>query len=69
MSDPTTIGAGETLELTSAYSGQLTFAADRGTLELDNAASFSGTVAGMAGQDHKCRRYRSDEGAGAELFR
>ena len=51
VSDPTTIGAGETLELTSAYSGQLTFAADRGTLKLDNAASFSGTVAGMAGQD------------------
>jgi hypothetical protein len=51
VSDPTTIGAGETLELASAYSERLSFAADTGTLKLDDAASFSGTVAGMAGQD------------------
>src|ERR1700730_8718842 len=51
VSDPTTIGAGETLELTSGYSGQLSFAADTGTLKLDNSATFAGTVAGMAGQD------------------
>jgi hypothetical protein len=51
VSDPTTIGAGETLELTSAYSGQLSFAADSGTLKLDNSATFAGTVAGMSGHD------------------
>ena len=51
MSDPTTIGAGETLELNSAYSGQLSFAADTGTLKLGNSATFAGTVAGMAGND------------------
>ena len=51
VSDPTTIGAGETLELTSPYSGQLSFGADTGTLKLDNSATFAGTVAGMTGQD------------------
>jgi hypothetical protein len=35
VSDPTTIGASEKLELTSAYSGQLSFAADTGILKLD----------------------------------
>jgi hypothetical protein len=51
VSDPTTIGAGETLALSSAYSGQISFSADTGTLQLDHAASFAGTVAGMAGND------------------
>jgi hypothetical protein len=51
VSDPTTISAGQTLELASAYSGQLSFAADTGTLKLDNSSSFAGTVAGMSGQD------------------
>jgi hypothetical protein len=51
VSDPTTISAGQTLELASAYSGQLSFAADTGTLKLDNSATFAGTVAGMTGQD------------------
>ena len=51
VSDPTTIGADETLELSSAYSGQLSFVADTGTLKLDSSASFEGTVAGMSGQD------------------
>jgi hypothetical protein len=51
VSDPTTIGAGETLELNSAYSGQLSCAADTGTLKLGNSATFAGTVAGMAGND------------------
>jgi hypothetical protein len=49
--DPTTIGAGETLELTSSYSGQISFAAPTGVLELLNSSSFAGTVAGMTGQD------------------
>ena len=51
VSDPTTIGAGETLELTSASSDAITFTADTGTLKLDNPASFAGSVAGMSGQD------------------
>ena len=51
VSDPTTIGAGETLELASASSDAITFTADTGTLELDNPASFAGSVAGMSGQD------------------
>jgi hypothetical protein len=51
VSDPTTVGAGETLELTSTYSGQLSFAADTGTLKLGNSATFAGTVAGMTGHD------------------
>jgi hypothetical protein len=51
VSDPTTIGIGETVELTCTYSGQLSFTADTGTLKLDNSATFAGTVAGMTGQD------------------
>jgi autotransporter passenger strand-loop-strand repeat protein len=51
VSDPTSIGAGETLELTSVYSGTITFKDTTGTLQLDNSASFSGTVAGLTGND------------------
>jgi hypothetical protein len=51
VSDPTSIGASETLELTSASSDAITFTADTGTLRLDNPASFAGSVAGMSGQD------------------
>ena len=51
VSDPTTIGAGETLELTSASSDAITFTADTGTLKLDNPSSFAGSVAGMSGED------------------
>jgi hypothetical protein len=51
VSDPTTIGAGEMLELNSAYSGHLAFAADTGTLKLNNSATFAGTVAGMTEND------------------
>ena len=46
-----TIGAGETLEVVSAYSGQVSFTASTGILELLNSSSFVGTVAGMSGQD------------------
>jgi hypothetical protein len=45
------INAGATLELASAYPGQVTFASTTGTLKLDNSASFAGTVAGMVGSD------------------
>jgi hypothetical protein len=51
VSDPTTIGAGETLELASAFSGQVSFAGPNGILKLLDPASFAGTVAGMTGQD------------------
>jgi hypothetical protein len=51
VSDPTTIGAGETLELTSDFPGEVSFAAPTGVLELFNSSSFAGTVAGMGGQD------------------
>jgi hypothetical protein len=46
-----TIGAGDTAELSLAYSGAVIFLAETGTLKLDNAVSFTGTVAGLAGQD------------------
>jgi hypothetical protein len=49
-SSPTII-AGATLEVNSPYEGTVTFAADTGTLKLDNSSSFVGTVAGMSGQD------------------
>jgi aspartate 1-decarboxylase len=45
------IDDGATLELASAYLGTVTFASTTGTLKLDNSTSFSGTVAGLAGQD------------------
>ena len=46
-----TIGAGEMLEVTSTYSGKVSFTAPTGILELLNSSSFAGTVAGMTGQD------------------
>ena len=46
-----TIADGATVELSSAYAGAVTFAGSTGTLQLDNSSSFSGTVAGMTGQD------------------
>ena len=46
-----TIADGVTVELSSAYAGAVTFAGSTGTLQLDNSSSFSGTVAGMTGQD------------------
>jgi hypothetical protein len=49
--DPVTVAAGQTVEIASAFSGSVTFAGATGTLQLDNSASFAGTVAGMTGQD------------------
>src|SRR5262249_23225966 len=42
---------GGTVEVSSAYSGPATFMGSSGILQLDQSASFSGTVAGMTGQD------------------
>jgi hypothetical protein len=41
------IPAGETLELTSPYSGTISFDGATGTLKIDNSASFSGKIAGQ----------------------
>jgi hypothetical protein len=49
--NPAVIGTGQSLEVASAFSGPTTFTGTSGTLQLDNSASFTGTVAGMAGQD------------------
>jgi hypothetical protein len=46
-----TIGAGMTLELASSFSGGVTFAANTGTLLLDNSSSFSGSVSGFSSLD------------------
>jgi hypothetical protein len=43
----TVISAGATVELSSAYSGTVSFAADTGTLKIDNSSSFSGTITGQ----------------------
>jgi len=51
VKDPLTIADGAIVELSSAYAGPVTFAGSTGTLQLDNSSSFSGTVAGMTGQD------------------
>jgi hypothetical protein len=48
---PVTIAAGQTVEISAPFSSAVTFAADTGTLRLDDPASFAGTVAGMTGQD------------------
>jgi hypothetical protein len=72
VSDPPqvqTVQAGETLEVASPFSGSVTFAGAAGTLKLDNSSSFAGTVAGMTGQDTIDCRYRSGQGAAADLQR
>jgi hypothetical protein len=45
--NPSQVPAGGTLELTSSYSGTLSFAGATGTLKIDNSSSFSGTIAGQ----------------------
>jgi hypothetical protein len=51
VKDPMTVAPGAVVEISSAYAGAVSFAADTGTLQLDNSASFAGTVAGMTGND------------------
>ena len=46
-----TVATGATLELGSACSGAVSFSASTGTFKIDNASSFSSTLAGMSGQD------------------
>ncbi len=45
------IAAGATLEINSPYAGPVTFAGSTGTLQFENPSSFTGTVAGLTGQD------------------
>jgi hypothetical protein len=45
------VGAGETVEVGSAFSDSVTFAGNSGTLKIDDSASFAGTVVGMTGRD------------------
>ena len=45
------VGAGETVEVGSAFSDSVTFADNTGTLKIDDSASFAGTVVGMTGKD------------------
>ncbi len=49
--DPVTVDEGAIVELASAYAGTVNFAGATGTLQLDSSADFTGTVAGMTGQD------------------
>ena len=42
-----TIAGGGSLELTSAYSGTVSFATTTGTLKIDNSSSFSGRIGGQ----------------------
>ena len=49
MSQAATIEAGATLELTGATSGAITFAGTTGTLVLDHASQFTGTIHSLSG--------------------
>ena len=51
VTDPVTVAAGATVELSSAFVGPVSFAGSTGTLQLDQAQSFTGTIAGFGGQD------------------
>jgi hypothetical protein len=50
-SAPIVVTSGSTVEIASAYAGAVTFTDSTGTLKLDHASSFAGTVAGMGEQD------------------
>src|SRR3984885_2188176 len=51
VTDPVTVAQGATVELSAPYAGQAIFARTAGTLQLDSSTGFTGTVAGMTGQD------------------
>ena len=48
---PVTVGNGATVDLTGPSATTINFAGSTGTLQLDQSASFSGTIAGFGGQD------------------
>jgi Tryptophan-rich Synechocystis species C-terminal domain len=48
-----TIPAGQTMELTGSYSGEIVFGGSTGTLKIDHAADFTGTIGGpLTPTDH-----------------
>ena len=47
VSDAVTVGAGATVELSHSYSGTISFAGATGTLIIDHASSFGGTISGQ----------------------
>jgi hypothetical protein len=49
--DPVTVAQGAAVELASAYAGAVSFAGTTGTLRLDDAAGFTGTIAGFGARD------------------
>jgi hypothetical protein len=51
ISDRPAVGAGETITLASAYAGPVEFLSNTGTLKIGDSSSFTGTVAGLCGQD------------------
>jgi hypothetical protein len=62
-----TIAAGATLELTSANSGTILFAGATGTLKIDNAASFTGKIAGQLAVGDKIDLANITAGAQAQI--
>ena len=48
---PVTVGNGATVDLSGPSATTVNFAGSTGTLQLDQSASFSGTIAGFGGQD------------------
>jgi hypothetical protein len=46
-----TIGAGTTLDISYDFGALVNFAANTGTLKIENSSTFAGTVVGMIGQD------------------
>ena len=50
-SSPINIASGATVEIAGASAQSVSFAGSTGTLILDSPSSFTGTVAGLAGQD------------------
>jgi Calpain family cysteine protease len=51
VTDPVTVAQGAAVELSAPYAGHAIFAGTAGTLQLDSSTGFTGTVAGMTGQD------------------
>jgi hypothetical protein len=69
INDPTTISAGQILEIASATSAEISFASNTGTLRLGDSAGFSGTVAGHDRQrHHRLCRHKFCKRAEPRLF-
>jgi hypothetical protein len=62
-----TVANGATLELTSAYTGTVTFAGPTGTLKLDQSASFTGKIGGQLASGDVIDLADITAGAGATI--